>query len=81
LTNLPVITDGILSTGWITSRETKEIQSSSAEEESYEQESGEGAVDVRVPARHFVWVFAATALSCSASLDFLTIFYSRRGSE
>jgi hypothetical protein len=66
---------GILNTSWNTSRNTKKIQNSSAEEELYEQESGEGAADVRVLARLFVWVFAATALSCSASPDFLTISY------
>ena len=38
----------------------------------YEQESGEGAADEACPGPTFVWVFAATTLSCSASLDFLS---------
>src|SRR5262249_42838253 len=48
LTDSPVSTNGIPRTSWNTSRNTKEIQNSSAEEEPYEQESGEGAADMSV---------------------------------
>jgi hypothetical protein len=37
---------------------------------TYEQESDEGAADNCVSWPDFVWVFAATALSCSANPDF-----------
>jgi hypothetical protein len=41
------------------------------DEEPYEQESGVAANEA-CPGPISVWVFAATALSCSASLDFLS---------
>jgi hypothetical protein len=73
----------ILAPIWNTSpdtkkQDTKEIQNSSAEEEPCGQKSDEGAVDKCVSWPDLVWVFAATALFCSANQDFLPILIGAR---